>query len=495
MSGRHVLTLTAIVCLTTSASCDDELTFERHIRPLFRAHCFDCHGATETLEGKLDLRLVRLMRKGGESGAAIVPGSPDDSYLVARLRSGEMPPGESSLPARDLALIERWIAAGAKTARPEPESIGPGLGITPEERSHWAFQPVRRPDVAVMSSFAGSSRVRTPIDVLVLKNAAGRKTGERLSETGHVTAQGLPDQPAAAFGPDADRHTVIKRAYFNLTGLPPTADAMADWMSRDSLTWYDDLLTELLDSPHYGERWGRHWLDVAGYADSEGYTTSDTVRPWAWKYRDWVIRSLNEDKPFDRFLTEQLAGDELVGPRAGDLKPEQIELLTATGFLRMAADGTDSGANNAAARNQVMSDTLKIIGTALLGVSLQCARCHDHRYDPILQKDYYALRAVFEPALDWKAWKRPRERQISLYTEADRKKAAAIEAAGYGDEILIAPGTYTGIGDAVIDPAGKQLWQAPAPQSVREDVVQDTDDWVQPSVVPRRRCQNRRAHE
>ncbi|MFP6763663.1 MAG: DUF1549 domain-containing protein, partial [Planctomycetaceae bacterium] len=419
MSRRLFLTLTLMASLTGSACCDDELTFEKHIRPLFRVHCFDCHGATKAVEGGLDLRLVRLMRTGGETGAAIVPGRPNDSYLVARLRSGEMPPGESVIPAKDLALIERWIAAGAKTARPEPESIGPGLGITPEERSHWAFQPVIRPDVAPLSSFADNSRVRTPIDSLVLANARGRKADRK---------QDSRDLPTFAFGPDADRRTVIKRAYFDLTGLPPTVVEMQNWMSRDSASWYDDLLTELLGSPHYGERWGRHWLDVAGYADSEGYTTSDSVRSWAWKYRDWVIRSLNEDKPFDRFLTEQLAGDELAGPREGDLRPEQIELLTATGFLRMAADGTDSGANNAAGRNQVMTDTLKILGTALLGISLQCAQCHDHRYDPIPQTDYYAVRAVFEPALDWKAWKRPRERQISLYTAADRKRAAVIEA-------------------------------------------------------------------
>ncbi|MCA9072490.1 MAG: DUF1549 domain-containing protein, partial [Planctomycetaceae bacterium] len=174
--------------------------------------------------------------------------------------------------------------------------------------------------------------------------------------------------------------------------------------------------------------WARHWLDVAGYADSEGYTTADAQRPWAWKYRDWVIRSFNADKPFDRFIAEQLAGDELMGNRVGDLTKEQIDLLTATGFLRMAADGTGSGANTPEGRNQVMTDTLKIIGTSLLGLSIQCAQCHDHRYDPIPQSDYYALRAVFEPALDWHAWKTPQARLMSLYTESDRKQAAAIEA-------------------------------------------------------------------
>ena len=400
-----IISLCLLALFVAPARSDDELTFEKDIRPIFRAHCYDCHGATPDVKGKLDLRLVRFLQSGGESGAAIVAGKPDESYLLDRIRNGEMPPGENSVPAAEIVLIEKWIAAGAKTSRPEPESIPPGLGITYEERSFWSFQPIRRPDVAELSTFPAEARVRTPIDVLVLRAPSSDRT----------------------FAPDADRRTLVKRAYFDLIGLPPTPEEMKRWLSSDSAAWYGELLTELLDSPHYGERWGRHWLDVAGYADSEGYTTSDSERAWAWKYRDWVIRSLNEDKPFDRFLTEQLAGDELAGPREGDLKPEQIELLTATGFLRMPADGTDSGANDAAGRNQVMIDTLKIVGTSLLGLSLQCAQCHDHRYDPIPQTDYYALRAVFEPALDWKAWKRPRERQVSLYTEADRKKAAEIE--------------------------------------------------------------------
>ena len=410
--GPFIVSLCLYVLFVAPAMGDDELTFEKDIRPIFRAHCYDCHGATEDVKGKLDLRLVRFLQKGGESGAAIVPGKPGESYLLDRLRSGEMPPGENNVRAREFSIIENWIAGGAKTSRPEPESIPPGLGITFEERSFWSFQPIKRPEVPDLSHVRDELRIRTPIDALVMAKVGNSEAAKN----------GVP------FSPDADRRTLIKRAYFDLIGLPPTPDEMRKRLANNSAAWYGDLLDELLKSPHYGERWGRHWLDVAGYADSEGYTTSDSVRPWAWKYRDWVIRSLNEDKPFDQFLTEQLAGDELAGPREGDLEPEQIELLTATGFLRMPADGTDSGANNAAGRNQVMTDTLKIIGTSLLGLSVQCAQCHDHRYDPIPQTDYYALRAVFEPALDWKAWKRPRERQVSLYTAADRKKAAEFEA-------------------------------------------------------------------
>jgi len=397
-----LLSLLFATLLASEVVAEDatSLTYETHIRPIFRAHCFDCHGAADEMKGKLDLRLVRLIQKGGESGPAIVPGEPAESYLLQRITKGEMPPGEDSLSTAEIRVIEQWIASGAKTARPEPESIGPGLGITLEERSFWSFQPIRRPVVTELSPSA-----RTPIDELILRQA--------------------PDGPG--FSPDADRRTLIKRAYFDLIGLPPTPDEMQKWLAADANGWFDRLLTELLDSPHYGERWGRHWLDVAGYADSEGYTVKDDVRPWAYKYRDWVIHALNEDKPFDRFIIEQLAGDELAGPQNGDLTAEQIDLLTATGFLRMPADGTGSGANNPDGRNQVMTDTLKIIGTSLLGLSIQCAQCHDHRYDPIPHTDYYALRAVFEPALDWKDWKQPNARRVSLYTAADRTKAAEIE--------------------------------------------------------------------
>ena len=231
-----------------------------------------------------------------------------------------------------------------------------------------------------------------------------------------------------SFSPDADRTTLIKRLYLDLIGLPPTPDDVQKWNADTGADWFDRLVDQLLASEHYGERWARHWLDVAGYADSEGYTVKDNPRPWAWKYRDYVIRSLNADKPFDRFLTEQLAGDEIMPPRKGDLTERQIELLAATGFLRMAADGTGSGADNAVARNQVMTDTIRIVSTSLLGLSVGCAQCHDHRYDPIPHTDYYAMRAIFEPALDWKKWQQPNQRRVSLYTEADKKRAAELEA-------------------------------------------------------------------
>lgn len=383
--------------------------FESHIRPIFREYCFDCHGATEELSSGMDLRLVRFLIAGGDSGPAIVPGDAQASYLLELVSSGEMPPGEVHLPAEKVQLIEQWITAGAPTLRPEPEAIGPGVPLSVEDRSYWAYQPIvagALPPVDLsLQPDDSSAMARTPIDQWIKA----------------AMPEGL------TFAPEATRPTLIKRAYYNLTGLPPTADEQQQWLEHPGPAWFDEMLETLLASPAYGERWARHWLDVAGYADSAGYTSEDVLRPWAWKYRDYVIRSLCADKPLDRFITEQLAGDEMAGPKQGDWTAEQIELLTATGFLRMAADGTGSGDNSPEARNKVIADSMKIVGTALLGSSLHCAQCHDHRYDPISLADYTAIRSVFEPAWDWQQWRVPAERLISLSTEAERQQAAQIE--------------------------------------------------------------------
>ena len=376
--------------------------FEKDIRPIFREFCFDCHGATEELKGGLDLRLVRFLIRGGESGPAIAPGDVASSYLIDRVASGEMPPEGSRVPAEKIDILRHWIAAGASTSGDEPERLDPGIPITLEERSYWAFQPIQRPPVP---EYGPKERIRTPIDALL--------------------RQEMPE--GLSLSTDADRETLIKRVCFDLLGLPPTVEEMERWRTDPREDWYVALIDELLNSPHYGERWARHWLDVAGYADSEGFTTADANRPWAWRYRDYVIRSLNADKPFDRFITEQLAGDELAGVAQGDWTPEQIELFTATGFLRMAADGTGSGDSSPEARNKVIADTLSIVGSSLLGLSLNCAQCHDHRYDPIAQADYFAVRAVFDPALDWQNWKTPEQRLVSLYRATDREKAAEVE--------------------------------------------------------------------
>lgn len=398
----------AAICLAFSLGASgstraaDPPYFETEIRPILREYCFDCHGAVEEMEGELDLRLVHLMTTGGESGTSLVPGDPDASLLLTRVRDGDMPPGDARVSDQKIAVLENWIRAGALTRRKEPKQIGPGIPITEEERNYWAYRPITKPAIPQVS---GRGNIRTPIDALL--------------------ADAMPD--GLAFSSDADRFTVVQRLFYDLIGLPPTAPQIDHWVRHPDADWYDQLIDDLLHSPHYGERWARHWLDASGYADSDGYTVADRSREWAWRYRDYVIRSLNDDKPFDRFIIEQLAGDELAGPVKGDWTNRQIELLTATGFLRMAADGTGSGDNSAEARNKTIADTLQIVCSTLLGSSVHCAQCHDHRYDPISHVDYFSLRAVFEPALDWQAWKPPAARLVSLYTQQNRADAAAIE--------------------------------------------------------------------
>ena len=389
---------------TSEASIDGLLTFEKQIRPIFKAHCFHCHGEGDKLKGNLDVRLRRLIVQGGDSGPGLVPEHPQESLLFERIEAGEMPPGDKKLTAAQVALIGRWIASGAKTAAPEPEQIGDELPLTDEERSFWAFQPVRRPAPPAVK---GQERVRNPIDAFLLARLEAQQLG---------------------FSPDADRPTLLRRAYFDLLGLPPSPADAALFLADDAPGAWERLIDRLLASPHYGERWGRHWLDVAGYADSDGYTPEDTVRRYAYKYRDYVIRAFNADKPFDEFIREQLAGDEQVSGDYRNLTAESIEKLVATGFLCMGPDGTASGVDQNVARNQVMAETIKIVSTSLLGLSVGCAECHNHRYDPIPQTDYYRMRAIFEPAYDWKNWRSPPQRLISLYTDADRQAAAQVEA-------------------------------------------------------------------
>lgn len=396
--------LSLLFSIAENTSATDTIVFETDVRPILKAHCFHCHGEAGEKEGGLDLRLRRLIVTGGDSGPALVVGAPEASMLLQRIETGEMPPGDDKhLGKAELDILSKWIKEGAQTAGPEPEEIGDGPLFTQQEMNYWAFQPVRRPAVPEIQD----SRIRNPIDAFLLAKDSERHPG---------------------FAPDADHAMLLRRAAFDLIGLPPSPELL-DSSEKNSTDWWDTVIEKLLNSQHYGERWGRHWLDVAGYADSEGYTDEDRVRNNAWRYRDYVIRSLNADKPFDLFIQEQLAGDEMVSLPYKNLSDDQIEKLTATGFLRMAPDGTASGGiNQTEARNQVIADTMQIIGSSLLGLTVHCAQCHDHRYDPIPQADYYRLRAIFEPALDWKNWKSPPQRRISLYTDADHEVAKKLEA-------------------------------------------------------------------
>jgi len=403
LPSRGCLSALILLAFVTSGAAAEPsaapVRFEEHVRPLFKAYCFECHGEGPRLRGGLDLRLRRLLAAGGDSGVGLVPHKRDKSLLYERILSQEMPPGKKKLTKEEIDLIGRWIDAGALTSRPEPEKIAAGFLITDEDRAFWSFQPIRRPTPPVDGN---------PIDAFVLK---------KLQEKG------------LSFSPEADRRTLIRRAYFDLLGLPPTPDEVDRFLADEAPDAYGRLIDRLLESPHYGERWGRHWLDVAGYADSDGYTADDTVRPFAYQYRDYVIRSFNADKPWDQFIQEQLAGDELVRPPYDKVRGPDVDKLIATGFLRMAADGTAvKDVDQPLARNQVIADTIQIVSTSLLGMTMHCAQCHNHRYDPIPQTDYYSMRAIFEPALDWKNWRTPPARLITMFDAAERKQAESLEA-------------------------------------------------------------------
>jgi hypothetical protein len=263
--------------------------------------------------------------------------------------------------------------------------------------AHWAFRPVVRP-----TSPAARGPARTAVDRFLL--AA-------------LEAKGL------TFNPEADRLTLVRRVSFDLTGLPPTPAEIDAFLADRSPDAYERLVERCLASPHYGERWGKFWLDAAGYADSNGYFSSDGDRPLAWRYRDYAISAFNAGKPYDRFVTEQLAGDELAGYRpGGDVTPEMVELLTATHFLRNAPDGTDDSDGNPdeqrTDRFSVLEGTVQVTMNCLLGVTIQCTRCHNHKFEPIKQKEYYQLQAVFFPAYNPDRWTKAKDRVVPVGSRA-----------------------------------------------------------------------------
>lgn len=401
------LPATAVDPPTETSMAEPPSFFETEVRPILKTHCFHCHGESDHKESGLDLRLVRFMKAGGDSGPALQPGDADQSLLWQRVHTDEMPPAGKSLNASEKAILKRWIATGAHTKRDEPEQ--PSLeDWTEEERSFWAFQKVQQPRIPnVPIANPEEETTRSPIDAFIL---------ERLRSIG------------LSHSASADRAALIRRLTFDLLGLPPSPEEILAFEQDGAVDAYERLVDRLLADPRYGEHWGRHWLDVAGYADSDGYTEQDTERVWAFQYRDYVIRAFNRDLPIDQFVIDQLAGDELVPQPWDHLQPDQIERLAATGFLRTAPDGTGhEGVDPNVARNDVIAETIKIVSTSLLGMTVGCAQCHDHRYDPISQRDYYRLRALFEPALDWKQWRDKPSRLVNLWTSEEKQRALDVD--------------------------------------------------------------------
>jgi len=341
--------------------------FETKVRPVLAEHCIKCHGPDKQ-RGSLRLDSPEAVLTGGESGPALEPGHPEDSLMISAINyDGLKMPPTGQLDAQSIAVLTEWVRLGAPW--PSGGDHGPqirprGGKITEQDRAYWAFQPLAN----VEPPPTADPWIRTPLDAFILA---------RLHEAGL--------QPA----PPAEKTGLVRRAYFDLWGLPPTPEEIAEFVSDNRPDAFAQLVDRLLEHPNYGRHWARHWLDLVRYAESDGYK-ADGYRPNAWRYRDYVIDAFDSDKPYDRFVREQLAGDEIA--------PQDLNARTATAYLRH----TIYEYNQRDARGQwdlMVNELTDVTADVFLGVGLSCARCHDHKFDPILQKDYYRFRAFFESVL------------------------------------------------------------------------------------------------
>ena len=406
-----------VVLLSFSATAVPKVTQHDAIPVLLR-RCVICHGQ-DAREGGLDLRTKGAMLKG----KAFVSGKPNESAMIKRIVSRQCPPdknismaGIERMAPRELQTLRDWIAAGA----PETQQTLKPVKQKPDARGHWAFQPPKRP--AIPKIDIRQSQIRNPIDAFLLRKLTANKLD---------------------YSPEASTLTLLRRVTFDLTGLPPTLAEMAAF-EKDSIrnpqSAFETVVDRLLASPAYGVRWGRHWLDLAGYSDSEGKRNADMIRDYAWRYRDYVINAFNADKPYNEFLIEQIAGDELVDYSNPDaIDANIIEKLVATGFLRMAPDGTSANpVNRVEDRIEVIGDELQILAGGVMGLTMECARCHDHKYDPISQRDYYSFAAIFKAAYDEYNWLTPQpfrnqwagstRRHLEVMLPVERKKVEARNA-------------------------------------------------------------------
>jgi hypothetical protein len=342
----------------------DPVNFDREIAPLLVRRCLDCHNGTER-KGKLDLSRTESAAKGGETGTAFVPGKSGDSLLWQRVRDGEMPP-KKPLPKEEVEVLRRWIDGGAKWGT---SPIDP-FAFTMSARAGydwWSLQPVKRPETPVIKN--PKSKIENPIDAFVF----AKLENEGLSPS-----------------PPAEKRTLIRRLSFDLIGLPPTQAEIAEFEKDESPEAYEKLVNRLLESPHFGERWARHWLDIIRFGESQGFER-DKLRTNSWRFRNWVASALQRDLPYDEFVRLQLAGDVL--------RPDDPEAVIATGFLVAGAydevgQSQQSAAMRAVVRQDEMEDYVSTIGETFLGLTVHCARCHDHKFDPIPARDYYRLSAV-----------------------------------------------------------------------------------------------------
>jgi len=350
-----------------SAETDGNAWFESKIRPLLVERCFECHSEKKH-KGGLRLDSKAAWQKGGETGPAVVPGHPESSLLMKAVgwtdKELQMPP-KKQLAADEIALLEQWIKMGAPDPRDGALVVAKGVDMV-AGRKHWAFQPVSNPEPPFLENESGQP---TELDRFIL----ARMRKEKVSPNAQ-----------------ADRRTLIRRATFDLTGLPPTPAEIDMFLKDSSSDAFEKLVNRLLESPAYGERWGRHWLDVARYADTAGDGADYPVRE-AIKYREWVISAFNADEPYDQFVREQIAGDILASKAPSD---QYARCVTATGFL---AIGKRYGYKPSPDYQHLdFADAIDSVGRSLLGLSLGCARCHDHKFDPVTSADYYALYGIFK---------------------------------------------------------------------------------------------------
>ncbi|MEI6232168.1 MAG: DUF1553 domain-containing protein [Planctomycetota bacterium] len=377
MSNSRTLLLTAFAFLSALAHAGDTGVdfFEKKIRPALVEHCYSCHSAkAEKIKGKLRVDSRTLLLKGGESGAAVVPGNLEKSLLVEAVAYSntdlQMPP-DKKLPAALIEDFKTWVKAGAvwpgdaNDAKDEAVAIEKKLDYEKLKKEHWAFQPIKRSAVPTLKNTAWPNG---PIDAFILA---------KLEEKEIVPT------------PEAEKATLLRRITFDLTGLPPTPDDIDAFTKDESPNAYEKVVDRLLASQHFGERWGRHWLDIARYAETAGGGRIVALGN-AWRYRDYVIAAYNSDKPYNDFLNEQIAGD-LIQTDSFDKRRENI---IATGFLAIGAKNLDTQ-DKELLRMDVVDEQIDTVSKALLGMTTSCARCHDHKFDPIPTRDYYALAGIF----------------------------------------------------------------------------------------------------
>ena len=377
LACRATLMLSFLLAAAAASAAPPD--FERDVAPVLVKRCLECHNERHS-EGGLVLTSAERALAGGDSGAVIVAGKPEESYLLSRVEAGEMPPLKKGLPqklaAAEIDILRQWIAGGASWPQARTLDLFETTTDVRGGRDWWSLRSIQLSGFKVQSSGVASQQAVNAIDEFVQA---------RLTDEGMAPA------------PPADRRTLVRRLYFDVLGMPPAVEELDELLADESPDAHERLVDRLLSSPHFGERFARHWLDVVRFAETSGYER-DQEKPLAWRYRDWVVKAFNEDMPFDQFIVEQLAGDEV--PWRSE------ETVVATGFLRLGT-WNDEPNDPQEYKYDRLEDLVHATSSAFLGLTVKCARCHDHKFDPIWQTDYYRMASAF-----WGGPIEPREREL-----------------------------------------------------------------------------------